>query len=126
MYPVELPFRGQPSRLDSYKYYDFLRSDHKSFWESSHALSAIFLSDTANFRERMTSCYHEDCDRLSRVTPQMLQFLQKTIDVILSVTNDVTEQSCPQRIPKFLQSADVSGRRLPEPDRFAIHFLLVK
>ena len=126
MHSVTLPFRGQPSKPDSYKYKDFLRSDHKPFWESNHTLSAIFLSDTANFRERMTSCYHMDCDRLSRVTPQMLQFLQKTIDVIVSVTNDVTEQSCPQRIPKFLQSADVSGRRLPEPDRFAIHFLPVK
>ncbi|XP_068738802.1 uncharacterized protein [Montipora capricornis] len=114
MYPVELPFRGQPSKLDSHNYKDFLRSDHEPFWESNHTLRAIFLSDTADFRERMTSCYHEDCDRLSRVTPQMLQFLKKTIDVILSVTNDVTEQSCPQRIPKFLQSTDVSEDGMEE------------
>ncbi|XP_068684343.1 uncharacterized protein [Montipora foliosa] len=93
MYRVELPSLGQPST--------FLRSDHVSFWESKPTLSAIFLTDTANFRGRMTSCYHKDCDRLARVTPQMLQFLQKTIDVIVFVANDVTEQSCPQ-------SADVS------------------
>ncbi|XP_068738797.1 uncharacterized protein YfbL-like [Montipora capricornis] len=93
MYRVELPSLGQPPT--------FLRSDHVSFWESKPTLSAIFLTDTANFRGRMTSCYHKDCDRLARVTPQMLQFLQKTIDVIVSVANDVTKQSCPQ-------SADVS------------------
>ena len=129
MYSVKLPFQGQPSKLSAYAYYvmgDFLRSDHVSFWESIPSLSAIFLSDTADLRGHMTSCYHEDCDRLSRVTPRMLQFLQKTIDVILAVTNDVTKMSCPQRILKFTHSADVSGRRLPEPDRFVTQSLLVK
>ncbi|XP_068684350.1 uncharacterized protein YfbL-like [Montipora foliosa] len=111
MYSVKLPFQGQPSKLPAYAYYvmsDFLRSDHVSFWESIPSLSAIFLSDTADLRGHMTSCYHEDCDRLSRVTPRMLQFLQKTIDVILALTNDVTKMSCPQRILKVTHSADVS------------------
>ena len=95
---VKLPFQGQVSKLPrkiSYALDDFLRSDHVSFWNNPISLSAIFLSDTAELRGYMTSCYHEDCDGPSRVTPQMLQFLQKTSDVILAVTNDVTKMSCP-------------------------------
>ena len=95
---VKLRFQGQVSKLPrkiSYALGDFLRSDHVSFWNNPISLSAIFLSDTAELRGYMTSCYHEDCDGPSRVTPQMLQFLQKTSDVILAVTNDVTKMSCP-------------------------------
>ena len=43
----------------------------------------------------MAKCYHENCDSVARVTPEMLQFLQKTSDVILAVTNDVTMVTCP-------------------------------
>ena len=74
---------------------DFLRSDHVPFWNSVPSLSAIFLSDTADHRGYMTSCYHEDCDSVARVTPKVLQFLQKTSDVILAVVNDATKLSCP-------------------------------
>ena len=98
MYSVNLRFHGQPSKLDSYHKYimdDFLRSDHVPFWNSDPSLSAIFLSDTADHRSYMRSCYHEDCDDVARVTPKMLQFLQKTSDVILAVVNDVTKLSCP-------------------------------
>ena len=98
MYPVHLPFHGQPARLQPASYNavsDFLRSDHVPFWNSAPSMSAIFLSDTADHRSYMASCYHEDCDSLARVTPEMLQFLQKTSDVILAVTNDVTKLSCP-------------------------------
>ena len=43
----------------------------------------------------MISCYHANCDNIARVTPEMLQFLQKTSDTILATTNDVTKVSCP-------------------------------
>jgi len=95
---VKLPFQGQVSKLPQPIFYaldDFLRSDHVPFWNHSISLSAVFLSDTAELRGYMTSCYHEDCDGPSKVTPQMLQFLQKTSDVILALTNDVTKMSCP-------------------------------
>ena len=99
MYSVNLPFHGQPSKLDNLRYNimsDFLRSDHAvPFWNSFPSLNAIFLSDTADHRSYMRSCYHEDCDNVSRVTPKVLQFLQKTSDVILAVVNDVTKLSCP-------------------------------
>ena len=98
MYSVNLPFHGQPSKLDNLHYNimsDFLRSDHVPFWNSFPSLSAIFLSDTADHRGYMTSCYHADCDSVARVTPKVLQFLQKTSDVILAVVNDVTKLSCP-------------------------------
>ena len=97
MYPVTLPFHGQPQRLPPYMYNaisDFLRSDHLPFWNNDPSLSAIFLSDTADHRSYMVSCYHENCDSVDRVTPEMLLFLQKTTDSILAVANDVTKLSC--------------------------------
>ena len=97
MYQVNLPFQGQPSKL-SYREYnllgDFLRSDHMSFWNHYPSMSAIFLSDTADQRGYMKSCYHQNCDNLSHVTSEMLQFLQKTTDTILATVNDVTKLSC--------------------------------
>ena len=98
MYPVNLPFHGQPEKRPPLWYNafrDFLRSDHVSFWNNLPSMSAIFLSDTANLRSYMVSCYHEDCDNINRVTSEMLQFLQKTSDSILAVANDVTKVSCP-------------------------------
>jgi len=98
MYAVNLPFYGQPSQLPYYMWNamgDFLRSDHLAFWNNFPSLSAIFLSDTADHRGYMVSCYHANCDNIARVTPEMLQFLQKTSDTILATTNDVTKVSCP-------------------------------
>jgi len=103
MYAVNLPFRGQPSVLRQlfpnmwYAMSDFLRSDHVAFWNTDPSLSAIFLSDTADHRSYMVSCYHANCDSIAHVTPEMLQFLQKTSDTILATTNDVTKLSCPEK-----------------------------
>lgn len=113
---VKLPFQGQVSKLPRPMFYaldDFLRSDHVPFWNNSISLSAIFLSDTAELRGYMKSCYHEDCDGPSKVTPQMLQFLQKTSDVILAVTNDVTKMSCPSNSVIYSKnwSTTTSGKR---------------
>ena len=97
MYQVNLPFQGQPSKLPPIAAYllgDFLRSDHVSFWDHNPSMSAIFLSDTADQRSYMKSCYHKNCDSLSHVTSEMLQFLQKTTDTILATVNDVTKLSC--------------------------------
>ena len=103
MYAINLPFYGQPSELRRvnpdmwYAMGDFLRSDHVPFWNNVPSLSAIFLSDTADHRSYMVSCYHADCDSIARVTPEILQFLQKTSDTILATTNDVTKMSCPEK-----------------------------
>jgi len=99
MYLVNLPFHDQPYKLSPGFYYaieNFLRSDHVPFWNSLPSMSAIFLSDTADHRSYMVSCYHEDCDNINRVTSEMLQFLQKTSDSIVAVANDVTKLSCPE------------------------------
>ena len=100
MYAINLPFHGQPSGLSLLMQYamgHFLRSDHVAFWNNFPSISAIFLSDTADHRSYMVSCYHANCDSIARVTPEMLQFLQKTSDTILATTNDVTKLSCPEK-----------------------------
>ena len=112
MYPVNLPFHDQPDKLPPFWYYaleDFLRSDHVSFWNNDPSMSAIFLSDTADHRSYMVSCYHQDCDNIDRVTSEMLQFLQKTSDSIVAVANDVTKLSCPQSGTIIHSYSDNSG-----------------
>ena len=112
MYPVNLLFYGQPYKLPPLWYNtlgDFLRSDHVSFWNSDPSMSAIFLSDTADHRSYMVSCYHQDCDNINRVTSEMLQFLQKTSDSIVAVANDVTKLSCPQSGTIIHSYSDTSG-----------------
>lgn len=106
MYAVNLPFRGRPSQLPymGNAMGDFLRSDHLAFWNNFPSLSAIFLSDTADHRGYMVSCYHANCDNIARVTPEMLQFLQKTSDTILATTNDVTKVSCPGKREDLVMS----------------------
>ena len=112
MYPVNLLFYGQPYKLPPLWYNtlgDFLRSDHVSFWNSDPSMSAIFLSDTADHRSYMVSCYHQDCDNINRVTSEMLQFLQKTSDSIVAVANDVTKLSCPESGTIIRSYSDNSG-----------------
>ena len=112
MYPVNLLFYGQPYKLPPLWYDtlgDFLRSDHVPFWNNDPSMSAIFLSDTADHRSYMVSCYHQDCDNINRVTSEMLQFLQKTSDSIVAVANDVTKLSCPESGTIIHSYSDNSG-----------------
>ena len=112
MYPVNLLFYGQPYKLPPRWYNavgDFLRSDHVPFWNNDPSMSAIFLSDTADHRSYMVSCYHQDCDNINRVTSEMLQFLQKTSDSIVAVANDVTKLSCPESGTIIHSYSDNSG-----------------
>jgi hypothetical protein len=93
-----LPFDGRTTEgLSPYGRYvlsPFLRSDHVSFWDERTSNRAIFLSDTADMRSYMRSCYHKDCDSLSHVTPDFLGFLSKSCDAIVMTTNDLTNNTC--------------------------------
>ena len=112
MYPVNLLFYGQPYKLPPLWHNtlgDFFRSDHMPFWNNHPSMSAIFLSDTADHRSYMVSCYHQDCDNINRVTSEMLQFLQKTSDSIVAVANDVTKLSCPESGTIIRSYSDTSG-----------------
>lgn len=74
---------------------NFLRSDHARFWEAN--LTAVFITDTANFRGDMINCYHAQCDNLDvMLTEDNLRFLGKTADTLASTINTmagVTETS---------------------------------
>ncbi|KAK7110840.1 uncharacterized protein [Littorina saxatilis] len=79
----------------------FLRSDHVAFWEVQ--MSAVFISDTADYRSYMSACYHQACDRMDKVTPSMLDFAAKTCRTLISVLDkmapvvDATSASDGQR-----------------------------
>ena len=85
---VQLPFRGSPKKDDYIKFNDFFRSDHSSFWFAN--LSALQLTDSANFRGFMRDCYHQPCDNMNHVTPQMIKFLSKTVDTVTAMAEDLT------------------------------------
>ena len=86
--PIQLPFRGIPTGEQLNKLHDFFRSDHTPFW--LHNLTAIWLTDTANFRGFMVDCYHQACDNMNHVTQENLGFLSKTADVVTAMTEDFT------------------------------------
>ncbi|XP_076470399.1 uncharacterized protein YfbL-like [Babylonia areolata] len=54
---------------------DLSRSDHASFWKAN--LSALFLTDTAEYRGYMKQCYHSQCDNLTFATDERMQFAAK-------------------------------------------------
>ena len=83
---IVLGFSGKPSSspLLSGYYGQLYRSDHYEFWESDPSYSALMLTDTANFRGYMQKCYHKECDDLSKVDPDDLEFLRRTINAVIN------------------------------------------
>ncbi|XP_077981191.1 uncharacterized protein YfbL-like [Glandiceps talaboti] len=87
---IPLPFSGVPTDQDFLFYGDFFRSDHTRFWQHPpNSLSAILLTDTANFRGDMRQCYHNPCDNVTSITDDKMKFLAKTTR---SVANMLIEQ----------------------------------
>lgn len=65
---------------------NFLKSEHYYFWMVN--VSAILLTDMANFRGDMISCYHNSCDDLdTMLTDDNLNFLGKTADSVARAMN---------------------------------------
>ncbi|XP_032223164.1 uncharacterized protein LOC5521891 isoform X2 [Nematostella vectensis] len=94
---VLLPFTGQTSKLPSLQRYAmeaFFRSDHRQFWDSEPSWPAVFLTDSADYRGFMTVCYHELCDDISHVTPEMITSLGKTADALVGAATLLTERMC--------------------------------
>ena len=73
---------------------DFFRSDHYNFWNGEPSLPAVFMTDTANFRGYMRQCYHQSCDDMSQVTPDMITFLARTTDSVVKVASNMTNEKC--------------------------------
>ncbi|KAK7479271.1 hypothetical protein BaRGS_00029519, partial [Batillaria attramentaria] len=66
---------------------DFTRSDHSNFWE--HNLTAIFLTDSANFRGYMEQCYHKQCDSLQYLTKERVNFIAKTSRTLVAMADSM-------------------------------------
>ncbi len=73
---------------------DFFRSDHYRFWDAEPSLPAVFLTDTANFRGFMQQYYHQQCDDISQVTQEMMTFLGRTVDSVVRVASNMTNEKC--------------------------------
>ncbi|XP_046569904.1 uncharacterized protein LOC124278226 [Haliotis rubra] len=79
------------SASDIAQYSDLMRSDHRTFW--SRGIPSIFLTDTANFRGYMKTCFHNSCDDMSRVTDKMIQFAGKTTQAVIDTVNKLAPSS---------------------------------
>ena len=42
----------------------------------------------------MQQCYHEDCDDIGHVTPEMVEFLGQTADSLVEVATNMTNEKC--------------------------------
>jgi hypothetical protein len=96
--PIPLPFDGKPKDQDRFAQQamqHFLRSDHAQFWNSNNSWPAVFLTDTADFRGYMRNCYHQQCDNMDRVTPEMITFMGKTAGALVRAAQSLTERACP-------------------------------
>ena len=93
---IPIPIEGRPSLSPGYEnYVDLYRSDHYSFWDTDASYSALMLTDTANFRGYMRHCYHKECDDLSHVKENNLEFLQKSINAVIKTVLNLSEvDSC--------------------------------
>lgn len=86
------PERWPPKIQDDLK--DFFRSDHFHFWNANPSLPAVFITDTANFRGYMKQCYHQSCDDINHVTPDMIAFLARTTESLVAVASKMTNEKC--------------------------------
>lgn len=74
---------------------DFFESDHYRFWDADPSLPTVFLTDTANFRGYMKQCYHQSCDDINHVTPDMMTFLARTTEsLVAAVASNITNDKC--------------------------------
>ncbi|XP_078366708.1 uncharacterized protein LOC144650822 [Oculina patagonica] len=94
---VAMAFPGRPSTWDQ-NYFnavrDFFRSDHYQFWNAEPSLPAVFLTDSVDVRGFMQQCYHQQCDDISQVTPEMMTFLGRTADSLVEVAINMTNEQC--------------------------------
>jgi hypothetical protein len=49
------------------------------------------LTDTADFRGYMQRCYHKECDNLSLVKEDDLEFLRRSINAVIKTVLDLSE-----------------------------------
>ena len=49
------------------------------------------LTDTANFRGYMQHCYHKECDDLSHVKEDDLEFLRRSINAVIKTVLDLSD-----------------------------------
>ena len=48
------------------------------------------LTDTANFRGYMQQCYHKECDDISHVKEDDLEFLRRSINAVIKTVLDLS------------------------------------
>jgi len=75
-----------------------LRSDHSNFYETNRddiSLPAIFLTDTGEFREPMSSCYHEKCDNAAmELTDANVELLSLITDAVVEAVAQMADIKC--------------------------------
>ena len=88
---VPIPLSGRPTLQPDYKnFVDFYRSDHFQFWNNEVSFSALMITDTANFRGYMDTCYHKKCGDLGQVKDDDLEFLRRTINAVIPSVLDLS------------------------------------
>ncbi|XP_035663470.1 uncharacterized protein LOC118407159 [Branchiostoma floridae] len=102
MLSADIPYKNVTDIIDAKEgpywqiYEELVNHDIYSFWEENEDIPAILVSDTGDTRGRekpWSECRPEDNMEL---TPDRLQFLKKTTDVVTEVIRDMsgTRQQC--------------------------------
>mgnify|MGYP002803401688 FL=1 len=110
---MQIPIKGRPSLSPVSKYYEhFYRSDHYSFWDTNASYTALVLTDTADFRGYMRHCYHKECDDLSHVKENNLEFLQRSINAVIKTVLDLSEVDSCKPVGENLAGVSVTSNLL--------------
>lgn len=101
-----------PGYDERYKWNDFFRSDHASFWYPAltspavrrspdrtstvghYGLKAILLTDLGPWRKSYSKCYHSACDDVHLLTDNNLAFMQQVIDSLVITLARVAQGTC--------------------------------
>lgn len=94
---------------------DFFRSDHYYFWNAKPTLPAIFVTDSADFRGFMKKCYHNACDDMSHVTPEMMMFLARTTNSVAKLVSNMTNEKCEMKKADCVQQITESEGEIVTP-----------
>lgn len=119
--PISSLSKGKvASYEDLQRHVNMLRSDHLHFWFHNHSsypssLGAVLLTDTGNnsrkesqvplgidhlssfvgpFRGYMRYCYHKMCDDTRFLSEKNVNFLRKTVDVLMQVVLAIAQGNC--------------------------------
>nr|XP_006811326.1 PREDICTED: probable leucine aminopeptidase MCYG_03459-like [Saccoglossus kowalevskii] len=84
------------TRQELMYYENLLRSDHAAFWRNvPKSYSAIYLTDTREYRGSMVRCYHQSCDNIASISDNGLLYMAKITRTLVNMIKEIAVEEQP-------------------------------